>query len=190
MIDKIVYYWRAWHYREAPLPGIGVRAGVMVPAWLVKVVVAAIVGACLGLTLGRAGATPTAVALVAAAGCVIALVRTNYVVVLGAIALSAIFVLASRHAPFDPVTVEVAVAGYIGLRLSLAAALLPWTGRAQLRVLLTWRDAVIVALTCAVQFAHLLPGGGAAAAIIGVVGIIVLAVVFQAVRLKDYSGQT
>lgn len=182
MIDRIVYYWRAWRYREAPLPRIGVRAGLMVPAWLLRLVVAAIVGGCLATTLGRTGATPTAVAIVTIAGFAVTLARTNYAVALGAVILSALFVLASRQAPFDPATVWVAVAAYVGLRLSLAAALLPWTGRAELRALLTWRDAVIVVLTIAVQFARLLPGGGVLAAIIGTAGLVILAIVFQAVH--------
>jgi len=158
-IDMLVYYWRRWHYHERPLPRVGVRAGAMVPGWALRVVAAACAAGC-PLLAGGHTFLPGALAKVAAVVFgLVTLWRPGYEVVCWAIPVSAVLLVTSSRAPFDPVALWVALLGYLALRLAMAAALLPWNGRAQPRAVLTWRDLVIVGLLASIRGVVALSGG-------------------------------
>lgn len=184
MIDSLVYYYRSWRYRTKPAPRIDVTARFLVPAQVVRMVCAFCMGACTGLAADCAGAPAGMAWTVVAVLCAWALVAPCYQGSMVAIAVAAIFLLFSPGAPFNPSTPWIVLTGYVSLRLSLACALLPWNGKAELRALLTHRDLVVLALTAVIGCAVLLPGSGSWVVLLGTTALILLAVVIVATSRK------
>ena len=157
LIDNIAYRYRRWHYHEKPLPKIKISSGAMIPGWTVRIVASVLAALCPFLAAAHTFWAPLFVALVALVTGLAMLFRPGYHVTLPAIVVAALFLLFSARAPFDPNTPWIALSGYLSLRLSLSAALIPPSGKAQIKTLLTWRDLVVTALTLLAGAATLLP---------------------------------
>ena len=172
MIERIVRAYRDWRYREPPLPRIGVRAGVTVPGWALRVAAALCLAGGLWLSMLSAGAPVWPWGVFAAAAFVLALRLADYRIALSVILLAAVLLLETPPLDLGPL---IALACFAGFRLSQSAALLPWTGRAQLSVVLGWRDAVIAGLTVLTWLVPRITTAGAWAGVAGLVGLAGLA---------------
>ena len=148
-VERIVYWYRRWRYRRRPAPRLDVSLTSLVPAWLIRL----LASACL-ISLVAWPAVNTVLPwwiswTAAVLPGLITLWRPGYAPATAAVVLAGLFLIGSPAAPYDPSVVGLAASAYVGFRLSLAASLLPWRGRAQLRVLVSWRDAAILATTLA-----------------------------------------
>ena len=157
MIGTFVYRYRLLHYRQKPLPRIEIRSGAMVPGWAVRAVAALLAALCPFLAAAHTFWAPLFVVIVALATGIAMLAKPRYHVALLAIIAAAFLLLFSSRTPFDPNTPWIALSGYLSLRLSLAAALIPPSGKAEIKALLTWRDLLVTALTLLAGAATLLP---------------------------------
>ena len=174
LIRSLVYHYRRWRYREKPLPRIDVKAGWTVPAWVIRVVAAVCISICSGLATSRT-ALPWQVAwpIIAALGAW-TLIRPGYEVAVTGICLAGGFLLIA-HGGFDVAAPWIILAGYLALRLIMAAALVSWRATVAVAAVITWRDGVITAVTSALGALALLPGGGTWGVIIGLVAVVALA---------------
>jgi len=173
LTNTLVYQYRRWRYRERPQPRIKLRLPWSVPGWTVRIGAAACSGGCLVIAAAGTAFPPALVTVITTAIVVLTLVIPRYQTALTTICLAAVAVLYSPGAPFDPVIGWVVLTGYLGLRLTMAAQLLPWRGRAQLATLLGWRDLVVMGLTLVVAAASGLPAGHLTwTVIIGAIGLL------------------
>ena len=178
LTDSFVAQYRRWRFRRRREPAIDVRMAWSAPGWAVRAAAGAMAGGCLALAGLGAGApaTMTVVAAVVAAG--LTLVLARYEITLLIICLAAATIILSPVAPLDPRPAGIGLAGYLALRLTMAAWLLPWRGRAQLGVLLGWRDLVVLGLAALVGAAIALPGGGWWTLPLGAIGLVVAVVAY------------
>jgi hypothetical protein len=185
-VDQMIGRYRRLRYHERPLPVIGLATRACAPSWLIRCLAALFHAAAIWLAASR-GVLPIGVPLVGIGVVVVwSLVRPWYAVSVLTIGMAAFLLWLSPGAVADLATVMIAVLAYLGWRLTMAAALLPWRGRAEWRTLLTWRDAVVAALSLVVAGAAFLPGSAHwVIVVIGIVGLLGLAAVFHLRR----SGQ-
>lgn len=172
LTDSLVSQYRRWRYRQRPEPAIDVRLAWSVPGWMVRVAAGTAMGSCLGLAaVGSGAGIKLTLALIVVAA-VPTLVVPRYQIALAVIILAALIVMISPNSPVNPVAVGVSTTGYIGLRVTMAAELLPWRSRAELAALIGWRDLVVLGLTGLLLLVSFLPGGGWWTLPLGVIGLV------------------
>jgi len=169
-IDALVYRYRLWHYREKPLPRIGLTAGAMLPAWLVRLVAAA-AGCCALGVAGLGSPLPPALTIVLmVASAVWTMVRPGHAAALTTVVVAALIV-AVTPGGIGAGSLAVMAAGYVAWRLSMAADLVSIGARMAVKALLTWRDAVVLLAACLIGLAARLPGAGPVAVVLGALAL-------------------
>lgn len=178
-IDTLVYQYRRWRYRSKPTPRIRVHARRSVPGWVVRILAALCSSVCVGLAAGH---SPMPVGLIVALGVGLGLwmlVRPGYEVAMMSILMTGLLLIGSSHPHFDPIVSWICVASYLSLRLSMVSCLVTWMSWVELRALFTWRDACVAGLSVLIGCVALIPGLGRPAVVVGVVGILVVAVALR-----------
>jgi hypothetical protein len=177
MINRLVFFYRLAHYRERPLPRIGLGTRAALPGWMIRLVAAAAAVACVGLPGGQTILPGGLVAAVAGLTGVWMLRWPGYAAALTAISTGGLSLLGLPGTPLSPLAPVVAATGYVAWRLALVAALVPWRGRAAVRAVVGWRDLAILGLTALVGTAAWLPGTTWWYPLLGVAGLAVLVAV-------------
>jgi len=180
VIEMVVYRYRQWRYREPPLPRIGTPMRWSLPAWIVRVLAAVVVGLGVGVSAGLADAPWQLTGVLVLGLGLWGLVWPGFGPGLAAIGGIGLMLLFSPGVVGVGVGVVVAL-GYLGLRLQMIAGLTAWHGRVALGALLTWRDAVVLGVTLLIGLAVLLPGGGPVPVIVGAAALVAAALVVRRV---------
>lgn len=177
LIERLVYYYRRWRYREKPIPRISVTAGPTVPAAIVRLaaVLAAVV--CVALAGNFVAWPGVMVTVLTVAIGLWMLLRPGFEVACVAICLAGICLTVSSRTSLQVSVPVIVVTGYLALRLSMLAALTHRRGRVCVAVILNWRDAAILGLTALVGAATYLPGRGSWLVLAGAVAVVVVALV-------------
>ena len=172
-VDSVVYQYRRWRYRPKPVPRIRVTTHRSIPAWAVRILSA--VCACLCVVLPGIGSPmPTELAIALGSGLAVwMLVRPGYEVALTSILMAGLLLFSSSA--FHPLTWWILAAAYLALRGSMVSYLVNWTSTVELRVILTWRDALIAGVTVLIGCTALLPGSGWWTVLLGAVGLLAVA---------------
>jgi len=170
LVDSLVYQYRRLRYRSKPAPKIRVYARRSVPAWVVRVLAAAATASCVVLA-GSRSPMPTGLVIALAAGMVLwMLARPGYEVAVTSVLMAGLLLFSSVS--FNPLIGWILVAAYFCVRLSMVSCLVKWTSIVELRAILTWRDAVVAALTALIGCASVLPGVGVWAVVLGAAGLL------------------
>lgn len=171
-IDGLVYQYRRLRYHGKPTPKIRVYARPSVPAWVVRILAGVAASLCVGLP-GSGSPVPYVLVTILAAGMgTWMLIRPGYEVSITSILLAALLLFSSSHPVFDPLTWWILLVAYLSLRLAMVSCLLTWTSRVEFRAILTWRDAVLAALSVLIGCAALIPGMNWWAVALGIVGLV------------------
>jgi len=183
MSNPMVYSYRRWRYKAKPLPVISVEARPLCPGWLIRLVAAACTGTCVGLAANPTLPSPLMWTLVTAS-CAWMLVYPGSGAAMTTLLFAGLALLLAPHAPFNPAAPWILLTGYLSLRWSMVCALIGWKGKAEVRALLTWPDAVILALTVLFGCAVLVPGSGDWVAVTGTVALLAIAAILTLVGAR------
>ena len=173
-VDSVVYQYRRWRYRPKPVPRIRVTTRRSIPAWAVRILAAVSAFLCVALP-GIGSPVPTELVIALGSGLATwMLARPGYEVALTSILMAGLLLFSSSA--FHPLTWWILAAAYFSLRGSMVSYLVNWTSKVELRVILTWRDAVIAGVTALIGCAGFLPGSGWWTVLLGAFGLLIVAV--------------